>query len=135
MNTDESQIRSFLQPDKLRDSVPGVIHMARSEKSQSSQGTASTVALENLAESIARATLRALDERKLAGGGPVNLPIGPGTTVLGIWIPPWEKDCPPGEGPFGLGPWPCHHVIMGIIITHRGEIPLEDGESGKQTRS
>jgi hypothetical protein len=103
--------------------------MARSEKSQSSEGTASTVALETLAESIARATLRALDERKLAGGERVNLPIGPGTTVLGIWIPPWEHDCKPGEGPFGLGP--CHHhVVLGIIITHHPETPLKDGESG-----
>ena len=103
--------------------------MAKTEKSQSSQSPASTVALENLAESIARATLRALDERKLAGGGAVNLPIGPGTTVLGIWIPPSEHDCKPGEGPFGLGP--CHHhMVLGIIITHRPEPPLKDGESG-----
>src|SRR6202050_3453681 len=41
---------------------------------------------------------RALDERHLApasagslAGGTVNLPIGHGTTVLGILIPPWEK--------------------------------------------
>jgi hypothetical protein len=102
--------------------------MAKSEKSQTTQGTAPTVALENLAESIARATLRALDERKLAGGGAVNLPIGPGTTVLGIWIPPWEHDCKPGEGPFGLGP--CHHhMVLGIIITHRPDGPLKDSES------
>jgi hypothetical protein len=97
--------------------------MAKDDKSQLSQGMAPTVALENLAESIARATLRALDERKLAGGT-VNLPIGHGTTVLGILIPPWEKDCEPGGGPFGLGP--CHHhVILGIIIMHPPDKPIE----------
>jgi hypothetical protein len=102
--------------------------MARNEKSQSSPNTASTVDLENLAESIARATLRALDERTLAGGGIAKLPIGPGTTVLGIWIPPWEKDCKPGEGAYGF--WPCHPVVMGIIIMHPPDVPLKDGESG-----
>lgn len=95
--------------------------MPKDEKAQSSSpGAASTVALENLAESIARATLRALDERQLAsaGSGTVNLPIGNGTTVLGIVIPPWERDCKPGEGPFGVGGLgPCHHhVILGIVF-------------------
>ncbi|HTC47470.1 MAG TPA: hypothetical protein VK722_09125 [Candidatus Aquilonibacter sp.] len=105
--------------------------MAKNDKSKSSQTTASTVALENLAESIARATLRAVDERKLAGST-VNLPIGHGTTVLGILIPPWEKDCKPGEGPFGLGP--CHHhVVMGIIIMHRPDTPIVGGKGGKET--
>lgn len=108
--------------------------MSKEDKSKSSQGTASTVALENLAESIARATLRALDERALAAGsgGTVNLPLGYGTTVLGILIPPWEKDCKPGEGPFGLGP--CHHhVIMGIIIMHPPERPIESAKGVKDT--
>jgi hypothetical protein len=110
--------------------------MAKDEKTQSAQGAASTVALENLAESIARATLRALDERQLASnaGGPVNLPIGHGTTVLGIIIPPWERDCKPGEGPFGLGP--CHHhVILGIIILPRPDPPIDLGKTGSATKA
>jgi hypothetical protein len=88
--------------------------MAKNDVTQpSTQGAASTVALENLTETIARATLRALDERQLAAaaGSAVNLPIGDGHTVLGILLP-----CEP----FGLGgPGPCHcHVIMGVIIMH-----------------
>jgi hypothetical protein len=111
--------------------------MAKDEKTQSSSsGAASTVALENLAESIARATLRALDERQLASaaGGTVNLPIGNGTTVLGIVIPPWERDCKPGEGgPFGIGGLgPCHHhIILGIVILPRpGEAHEIAGTTG-----
>lgn len=104
--------------------------MAKDDKSQSAQGAASTVALENLAESIARATLRALDERQLAtkAGGAVNFPIGNGTTVLGIYIPCWER---PGEGPYGIGP--CHHVILGLVIVPRPE-PLIDGKSAGTTK-
>ncbi len=89
--------------------------MAKDDTTQSTpQSAASTVTLENLAESIAKATLRALDERQLAAGpgGAVQLPIGDGTAVLGIYIPP----CKPGES-FGLGGLPCHHhLILGIII-------------------
>jgi hypothetical protein len=98
--------------------VPGLdreVKMAKDDTTQTTpQGAASTVALENLAESIAKATLRALDERQLAAGpgGTVHLPIGDGTTVLGIYIPP----CKPGES-YGLGGLPCHHhIILGIII-------------------
>jgi hypothetical protein len=50
--------------------------MAKENKSQSSQGSATTVGLEDLAGSIARATLRAPDERALAGGT-VNFPLVP----------------------------------------------------------
>jgi hypothetical protein len=112
--------------------------MAKDEKTQSSSpGAASTVALENLAESIARATLRALDERQLASaGGSVNLPIGNGTTVLGIVIPPWERDCKPGEGPSGVGGLgPCHHhIILGIVILPRpGEAHEVAGTPGQKT--
>ena len=88
------------------------------------QGKASTVALENLAEAITRATLRALEERQLVpssaaelSGGRIGIPTGPGGTVLGIVIPPWN--CPPGEsrqgGILGLGGC-CHHMIFGIIL-------------------
>jgi hypothetical protein len=91
--------------------------MAKNDiKQPSTQSAASTVALENLTESIARATLRALDERQLAttAGSKVNLPIGDGNTVLGIVIP-CER-----FGGLGLGGLdPCHcHVIMGIVIMH-----------------
>jgi len=107
--------------------------MAKDDKAQSTpQGAASTVALENLAESIAKATLRALDERQLAAGpgGTVHLPIGDGTTVLGIYIPP----CKPGES-FGLGGLPCHHhLIMGIIIIPGLHNAIETaGTSGQET--
>jgi len=105
--------------------------MAKNEKTQSAQGAASTVTLENLAESIARATLRALDERQLAtnAGGPANLPIGNGTTVLGIYIPCWER---PGEGPFGTDC--CHHVVLGLVILPRPE-PLIEGKSPGTTKA
>jgi hypothetical protein len=98
----------------------------------SNQGTASTVALENLTESIARATLRALDERQLATatGGNANLPIGDGHTVLGIIIP-CER-----FGVLGLGgSEPCHcHVVMGIIIMHPPKIePIDPiGATGER---
>ena len=90
------------------------------------QGQASTVALENLAEAITRATLRALDERQLSpssaagvSSGSLNIPAGPGGTVLGIIIPPWERDYSAPEGTQGgiAGLGPCrHHIILGIII-------------------
>jgi hypothetical protein len=98
--------------------------MAKDDTAQStSQNTASTVALENLTESIARATLRALDERQLANAtSHANLPIGDGHTVLGILIP-----CD-RFGALGLGgEEPCNcHVVMGIIIIHPPHIkPLD----------
>ena len=99
--------------------------MANDKTQSSTQGAASTVALENMAESIAKATMRALDERKLASaaGNPVNLPMGHGTTVLGIIIPPCEKGYEAGGYPPG---WPCHHhVIMGIIIMPHLDKPVE----------
>ena len=98
-----------------------------------SQAKAATVALENLAEAVTKATLRALEERKLVPvgtektqGGGVEIPCGPGGTVLGIVIPPWE--CRPGEtglgGITGLGP--CHHhIILGIIIMPKDWKDLE----------
>jgi hypothetical protein len=104
--------------------------MAKKDTTQTStQSAASTVALENLTESIARATLRALDERQLAtaSGGQANLPIGDGHTVLGIIIP-CER-----FGEFGLGGSErCHcHVIMGIIIMHPPNKPvLSPGQTG-----
>ncbi len=103
--------------------------MAKNDITQpSSQGAASTVALENLTESIARATLRALDERQLASaaGGTANLPIGDGHTVLGIIIP-CER-----FGILGLGgSEPCHcHVVMGIIIMHPPKIEPIDSTGG-----
>jgi len=87
----------------------------------STPGAASTVALEDLAESIARGTLRALEERQLGpDGGKVNLRFGDGTTVLGILIPPWRK-CPPGEIEWE---WGCRPVVLGIIIQR----PLKPGD-------
>jgi hypothetical protein len=87
--------------------------MATTDKTQSSPpSTASTVALENLAESVARGTMRALDERQLANASPINLPIGPGGgAVLGIYIPCWEREHKP-VGDLN----PCHPMIFGIII-------------------
>jgi hypothetical protein len=99
--------------------------MAKNDTTQpSTPGAASTVALENLTESIARATLRALDERQLAttSASKVNLPIGDGNTVLGIVIP-CERF---GALGFGDPANPCHcHVVMGIIIMHPPSKPIE----------
>ena len=106
--------------------------MAEEKKAKSSgQGAASTVALENLAEAVARGTLRALDERQLAsdGGAKVNLPIGNGTTIFGILIPPCRDEWGPGEGPFGLD---CchHHIILGILITPDGPFRAVETPAG-----
>jgi hypothetical protein len=99
--------------------------MAKNDTTQTStQSAASTVALENLTESIARATLRALDERQLANtpANKVNLPIGDGNTVLGIVIP-CERF---GALGFGDPANPCHcHVIMGIVIMHPPIKPID----------
>jgi hypothetical protein len=94
--------------------------MAKNDTTQSTPSAASTVALENLTESIARATLRALDERQLAAtsANQVSLPIGDGHTVLGIVIP-CERFGALGFG--GLDPCHCH-VVMGIIIMHPPKI-------------
>jgi len=103
--------------------------MTEGNKTQIPQGAASTVALENVAEAIARGTLRALDERRLvsASGGTVKLPIGDGSTVLGIVIPP----CEPGEHHFGVAGLCCdHHIILGIII-----IPGLDRHLGTPVKS
>ena len=101
------------------------------------QVQASTVALEGLAEAVTRATLRALGERQLvpssvagAASGGLNIPTGPGGTVLGIVIPPWE--CPPGEVGGGiLGFGPCrHHMIFGIILMPKNLKDLIPGTGG-----
>jgi hypothetical protein len=96
---------------------------------------ASTVTLENLAEAVTKATLRALEERKLVPssaekirGGGVEIPYGPGGTVLGIVIPPWN--CEPGESGIGglTGLGPCHHhIVLGIIIMPKDWQDLDPG--------
>ena len=101
----------------------------------SEEKKATTVALEDLAESIARGTLRALEERQLgADAGRVNLKFGNGTTVLGILIPPW-RNCPPGEKEWE---WGCGPAIFGIIIQHglkAGHLDeAPDTETGEKSR-